>query len=129
MGFFNADECFGTSLVQALHHPVDTHARIHHHGHGAHLEHGKHNDEEFHTRRYHENGSGSPADTDAFQAGGQTAGQYVQLFEGQVAVKDLVVFIPAGRIHHGPFVRHCLSGFNQAFGDIGVSGHMGLFCM
>lgn len=86
MGFFNADKCFGPSLMQALHHPVDAHARIHHHGHSPDFEHGKHNDEKFHARRDHENGSCSPADTDIFQSNGQTIGKCIQLFKGQVAV-------------------------------------------
>jgi hypothetical protein len=104
VGRRDADQGAGPAFLEAVQHPGNAHARIHHHGHGPHLEQGKDEGKKIQAGLDHQDGAHATAHTRLVESPGQAVRLDIQLAKGQVGVSHPAFPVPSGRADHGPFV-------------------------
>ena len=104
VGRGDADQGAGPALFQAVQHPGNTHARVHHHGHGPDLEQGKNEGEKIQAGLDHQDGAHTAADARTVKPLCQAVRLDIQLAKRKVGVCHAAFTVPAAWADHCPFV-------------------------
>ena len=96
----DADKGLRPGRAETGEHAADAHAGIDHHRHGADLEDGENDLEEFEAGAHHENGADAPADSGVLQTVGQPVRFALELLKGEMGIDHAAVAAAARWADH-----------------------------